>query len=335
MPSKVTLKLIKGGLSDQSFVNTEKESLISERQNDCEPILTETQNEVAAIAGYKTIRLLGEGTMSKVWLVEEEATAQRMALKLMLPQVTANEKNRDRIVNEVLISGQLTHKNIIRQQKYGKSGEMYFILMEFCDGGSVEELMKKQGGKLSVALATDIILQVLEGLIYAHRAKITTTLKSGNIFSSTGVVHRDVKPSNILLCGSGKSFVAKLADFGLDKVFETTGLTGISRAEQKGKTLSFMPIQQIINFYYAMPDVDVWSTAASYYYMLTGNYPKDIEKGPNFFNSVFTKAVVPIRKRDPSIPEKLAEVIDHALIEKPTIGVGSAYELKKMIEGAL
>jgi hypothetical protein len=293
------------------------------------------QNETDEIAGYKKVRSLGKGGMGQVWLVEEQATAQRMALKLMLPSAASDEKNRKIFTREAMITGQLVHKNIIKQHKFGQSGDMYFILMELCDGGSVEDLMKKHGGNLTIALATDIILQVLEGLIYAHSASILTTLKNGDIVSATGVVHRDLKPSNILLCSSDNSLVAKVADFGLAKAFETAGRSGNSHTNQKGGTPEFMPRQLVRNYKYSKPDVDVWAAAASYYYMLTGIYPKDFERGKDAFHTAVNCAAVPIRKRDLSIPKKLAEVIDCALIEEPVIGVRSALELKEMIEGAL
>ncbi|MDR0949565.1 MAG: protein kinase [Lachnospiraceae bacterium] len=290
--------------------------------------------EATEIAGYKKVRLLGQGGMGKVWLVEEEATTQQMALKVMLPQAAVNEKSRNIFIREATISGQLEHKNIIKQHKFGDSGDVYFILMEYCDGGNLVDLMNKHGGKLPVDMATDIILQVMEGLIYAHSASLTTTMQNGDTVSVTGIVHRDLKPSNIFLCGSGKSFVAKVADFGIAKAFETAGLSGNTRTNQMGGTPVFMSRKQIRNYKYAKPDVDVWAAAASYYYMLTGLFPKDYENSPDVYHAALCSEAIPIRKRDSSIPIKLAEVIDHALIEEP-IRVSSALEFQKMIEGAL
>jgi len=95
-----------------------------------------------------------------------------------------------------------------------------------------------------------------------------------------------------------------------------------------------MPRQEIIGFRYAKPEVDVWAAAASYYYMLTGQFPKDFTKGDAASIVIYTSAV-PIRVRNPEIPERLAAVIDAALVDNPEIGIKSALELKKRMKEAL
>jgi serine/threonine-protein kinase len=290
------------------------------------------QDEAKEIAGYRNLKMLGQGGMGQVWLVEEEKTGNKMALKIMLPKVATDEKSREAFTREALITGRLSHKNIIRQHKFGESGGTYFILMELCDGGSVDALMGKSGGKLDIETATRVILQVLDGLAYAHSEPMSVQLKNGKTASVNGVVHRDFKPANIFLASSGKNTVAKVADFGLAKAFEASGMSGHTHTGQVAGTPVFMPRQQIINFKYSKPDVDVWAAAASYYNMLTGAYPKDFGQGKDVFLTALNTSAVPVRKRNPAIPKKLAEVIDRALTEKPEIGVKSAAELKKLIE---
>jgi serine/threonine protein kinase len=92
--------------------------------------------------------------------------------------------------------------------------------------------------------------------------------------------------------------------------------------------------QQIVNFKYTKPDVDVWATAATLYNMLTGVYPRDFE-GRDPFNAVLQQDAVPIRQRDPNIPQAVAEVIDLALRDRPEIYFKSAAEFKKALESVL
>lgn len=290
--------------------------------------------EVAAIAGYRNIKSLGQGGMGAVWLVEEEKTGKQMALKLMLPQAAANERSKEMFLREAFVAGQLNHKNVVRQFNCGRSGDTYFILMEFCRGGSVDKLMERNGGKLNIDLATHITLQILEGLDYTHNTKVVVTLKDGKNYETSGVVHRDFKPGNIFLSDDSSRPTAKVADFGLAKAFETAGLSGFSRTGDLAGTPVFMPRQQIINYRYSKPAVDVWAAAASYYLMLTGALPKNYQ-GNDVIAAGLNSAAIPIRNRNSSIPRKLAEVIDTALIEKPEIGFQSAGEFKRMIERAL
>lgn len=293
------------------------------------------QGDAKEIQGYKKINRLGQGGMGEVWRVEEEATGKQMALKLMLPQVQTDAKARNMFMREAYIAQQLVHPNVVRQFTSGNSGDTFFMLLELCEGGSVDDLMKKMGGRLPLDTATHIILQALSGLDYAHNAQVEVKLKNGEIVKANGVVHRDFKTGNIFLMDHSTKPVAKVADFGLAKAFETAGLTDQTRTGELAGTPAFMPRQQVLNYRYAKPDVDVWAAAAAYYFMLTGLPPKDLARGGDIWKIALTSAAVPIRKRDSGVPKKLAAVIDEALIEKPKIGISTAAELKRKIEDAL
>jgi serine/threonine protein kinase len=288
------------------------------------------------IAGYRTIREIGRGGMGVVWLVEEEKTGKPMALKVMLPEKASDKKCREMFLREASLSGQLDHKNVVQQFKYGQSGGAGFILMEYCPGKSVEELRAKKGGKIDHDLAKYIILQALDGLHYCHHAKVIATLKDGTTIPATGVVHRDFKPGNILLSDHSSYPIVKVADFGLAKTFDTAGMSGFTTKEQIAGMLEFMCSDQVKDFRGAKPEVDVWAAAACYYYMLTGTYPKDF-RGKDPYSVVLNDPAIPIRKHNNEIPERLAEIIDTALIErsnsnKKTDSGISALELKAAIE---
>ncbi|MEI6425468.1 MAG: protein kinase, partial [Lentisphaerota bacterium] len=188
------------------------------------------KGDAAAIKGFRKIKLLGRGGMGEVWLVVEEATGKKMGLKLMLPRVAMEAKNRDRFLLEAKFAGELHHPNIIELYKSGCSDSTFFMLMEFCEGGSVDKLVEKHGGRLTPEIAVPIIIQLLDGLEYAHTVNIPEIkLKNGKTASANGLVHRDLSPQNIFLSDTSSSPVAKLADFGLAKAFETAGLTGNTR----------------------------------------------------------------------------------------------------------
>jgi serine/threonine-protein kinase len=284
------------------------------------------------IAGYRNIKTLGHGGMGEVWLVTELATGKEMALKLMLPRASANEEAKAMFVREAYTLGQLKHKNVVEQFKSGRSGDIYFILMEYCKEGSVDKLMEKNRGKLKIDLATHIILEVLDGLHYLHtKPADALTIKGEEIRTKGGIVHRDFKPANIFLNGD----TAKVADFGLAKAFDAAGLSGFTHTGAKCGTYKFMPRQQVLNFKNAQPEVDVWAAAATYYFMLTGCFARDYTDNKDLVEQVLHNPPVPIRNRDSGIPKRLAEVIDEALIERPSIRIKTAAELRQAIKAAL
>ena len=293
------------------------------------------------VAGYDKVALLGKGGMGEVWKVKERKTGKILALKTMLPQVAADEKAKRMFLREAKLSEFLRHKNVVRTYQTGSSDGVFYILMDLCEGGSVDDLMKKHGGKLPLDLATYIMLQVLSGLDYVHNADVEAEIKKRGLFggakivSAKGVVHRDFKPGNIFLSDKSDHPVAMVADFGMAKAFETAGLTDMSAPGAVKGTVPFMPRQQALDCRFAKPEIDVWAAAASYYHMLTGQFPKNFKPGGNIWQAIVTEAAVPIRKRDAAIPEKLAQVIDRALIERPEIGCKSAAVLRRDLIAAL
>ena len=292
------------------------------------------KKELVSIKGYKTIKEIGRGGMGAVYLAENQKNGEQVALKVMLPQVATNQKAVDGFLRESRITKALKHKNIVQLRDCGCVEGTFFFTLEFCEGGSVDQLMIKRGGRIPFDEAMEIIFQALDGLAYAHKAKITTILADGKTKKIKGVVHRDIKPQNIFLTGGDKPKV-KVADFGLAKAFATAGLTGMTATGMAGGTPCFMPVQQLANFKYSKPDVDVWAIAATLYNMLTGAFPKNFRQGVDPYMVIIKELAVPIRERNPSIPEKTAFVIDTALIDRPQIPYSSIDEFAKALKKSL
>jgi serine/threonine protein kinase len=255
----------------------------------------------------------------------------------MLPRVAATTKSaKEKFEREIANTQALKHPNVVRVREAGPAHGVFFFTVEYCDGGSVDKVMEARKRVLTVDEAMAIILPALDGLEYAHHAHIPyVKLADGTIGQGKGLVHRDLKPHNLFLSGSGRSQVVKIGDYGLSKAFDFAGMSGLTATGEAAGSPWFMPRQQVVNFKYAMPEVDVWAMAASLYFMLTGAYPRNFPEDQDRWEIVLTTSAVPIRRRDPSIPRKLADVIDAALVDKPGIGIRSAAALKKALEDAL
>lgn len=287
---------------------------------------------LAAIDGYELVRELGRGGQGIVFLAHHEQTGDIAALKVLLARVAASPDARAQFLREMSNVAALRHPNIVRFRDAGESGGQFFFTCDYCNGGSVADLVLDHGGPLPVEVAVDLTLQVLDGLEYAH----STPLVVSGHGQARGLVHRDIKPGNILLTrGSDGQLTAKLADFGLAKAFDLAGLSGHTFTGDYAGTVAFTSRAQLTDFKYAQPAVDVWSTAASLYWMLTESTPRDFPAGREPVLVVLQDDPVPIRERNPEIPTTVAAVIDAALVDRPDIEVRTAAEFARLLRDAM
>lgn len=261
---------------------------------------------------YEQIRLLGKGGMGAVYLVKHRDTGHFAALKVMLSQVAVDEDARQRFLLEARVNAELKHPNIVEFLGQGSKGSAFYFLLEFCEGGSVADLMAKRGGRLSVVEAAPLMLQVLEGLAFAHEQKF---------------IHRDLKPHNLLLTGKDGLWTAKLADMGLAKSFERSGFSGHTTTGTFAGSYPFMPREQVANFKRVQPVSDVWAIGATFYNMLTGQFPRNFPKGEDPLEVILDDVIVPIQERNKDISPGIQQVINRAIANQLTDRYQNAGEM--------
>jgi serine/threonine protein kinase len=283
-----------------------------------------------ALRGFQFVKELGRGGMGAVFLLQRDGETR--ALKMTLPGVSRGGQAEALFIREMEHTKALQHPNIVRLDTAGSWQETLFFTMEYCKGGSAADLA---AGRLPLKAAMDIVLQVLNGLEFAHQTDIPAQLADGSYGKAHGVVHRDIKPSNILISEEGSQRIAKVADFGLSKAFEMAGLTHLTRTGDVGGTLPFMPRHQFINYRYAKPEVDVWAAAASLYWMLTGGLPRECSPGKSWGEVIRKERPVPIRNLDASITPPIASVIDAALDDSGILKYPTAADLAAALKEAL
>ncbi|MBF0518656.1 MAG: protein kinase [Nitrospirae bacterium] len=316
---------------------TQVSELSHQKERDSDETIIRTVKKIADVRGLKVIKELGQGGMGAVYLMRNTKTMNELALKVMLPQTASDNDTIEIFLREAENTRSLDHPNVVKMMDLGfAEGACYFTL-EFCNDGNVKTLMKNNGGTLSLDEALNITLQALDGLHYAHSVEIPfVKLIDGGYAKGRGLVHRDIKPENILLNTYNGKYQVKVSDFGLSKAFDLAGLSGLTVSGKLGGTLSFMCREQLLNYRSAMPAVDIWSMAATLYNILTGYVPREfIPYDIDPITIILNNPAIPIRKRKSSIPHKLAEVIDAALIEEPKLIFTSALDFKKELENAL
>jgi len=156
---------------------------------------------------YQVIEELGLGGMGRVYKVLDKTVDEKVALKLLNPDIAAQEQTIERFRNELKMARKISHRHVCRMYDLSEAEGMPFITMEYIAGEDLKSLIKR-AGQISVGKAINLTQQVLEGLDEAHRM---------------GVVHRDLKPQNIMIDMDGN---AKITDFGIARSTKTKGLTG-------------------------------------------------------------------------------------------------------------
>ena len=252
--------------------------------------------------GYRVDRKLGEGGMGVVYLARRESDGSSVALKVIKPVVAAREAVLGRFLREASILRKLEHPNIVRFHDIGfAEGRLYFA-MEYVDGTSVADTLKARG-PLAIPAAVGLTRHVLRALGYAH---------------ALGFVHRDIKPANVLTTKEGGKSRAKLADFGLAKIYQESSLSGMSVTGQMGGALAYMPPEQITHFREARPPADIYALGATLYTLLTGRRIFDFKgRAEQQVTRILFENPTPIQSHRPEVPDALAAIIHKALAKAP------------------
>jgi pSer/pThr/pTyr-binding forkhead associated (FHA) protein len=268
------------------------------------------------IPGYEIEKELGRGGFGVVFRARRLSDGVPVAIKVLLPRVAVKPIEVEKFLREMTVTAQLRHENIVKLFDQGHCEGIPWFIMEYCEGGSLWDFIRQHGGKVPLEITRPIMLDALAGLAHAHQS---------------GIVHRDLKPQNILLdCG-----VAHISDFGLAKNFQQAGLSGLSITGNYAGTPLFMPREQLINFKHLKPASDVWSVAATFYFMLTGAFPYPLTKGRDPIDVILNELVIPIGQRDKTLPRAVCQVIDLSLALKAKERYPSAVEMLQQFKQAI
>ncbi len=244
--------------------------------------------------GCRVVRELGRGGMSIIYLAEQESIGREVALKVMYPAFLEDTTFMLRFTREVKTTADLQHPHIIPIYNYGEQAGRPYIIMAYMPGGSLYDLIDL--GPLPLDVATRIITQVATALDFAH---------------GYGVIHRDIKPGNILLDAQQNAF---LTDFGIAKLVAET--YQITRDELVG-TFSYLAPEMISDNNPITPATDVYSLGVTLFQMLTGQLPFTADTSVKMmWKHVNEPAplLVPLR---PDLPPDLDAVLQKALAKAP------------------
>ena len=270
------------------------------------------------IPGYQIHEQIGEGDLGVVYRATRMATSETCALKVIKPTVRADDSAIRTFLREASILLKLKHPRIVRFIDLGAEGQEVFLATEYIESMSWDVVAQRCSSEQRIRLACGLMCQVLSALEHAH---------------SQDMVHRDVKPSNILFTRSEGKLSAKLADFGLAKQYTTAGMSQVTRDGDVIGSLPFMSPDQFLNSREARPTCDIYSAGATLYWLLTGAEPIPLDSHPCKFLAILESPPTPIQKHNPAIPNDLAKVVHKALEKTPERRFGTAAEFGRKLKG--
>jgi serine/threonine protein kinase/Tfp pilus assembly protein PilF len=248
----------------------------------------------AMISHYKIIEKIGEGGMGVVYKAEDTKLKRHIALKFLPPRLLCDAEAKERFVHEAQAASSLEHPNICNIHEIGETEEGHvFICMACYDGETLKEKIER--GASSVEEAVDIAIQAARGVTKAHEK---------------GIVHRDMKPANIMITSDG---VVKVMDFGLAKL---AGQTRLTKTGTTVGTVAYMSPEQTRG-QEVDHRTDIWSLGAVLYQMLTGRVPFKGEYEQAVIYSILNEEPEPVTSLRTGIPLELEGIISKALAKNP------------------
>jgi serine/threonine-protein kinase len=242
------------------------------------------------IPGYKILGKLGAGAMATVYKAKQLSLDRAVAIKVLPRKFTSSPQFIERFYAEGRAAALLNHPNIVQAYDVGKAGDYHYFVMEFVDGTTVyDEIVKAK--RYAEKDAIDVLMQVAEALAHAH---------------GRGLVHRDVKPKNIMITKGG---VAKLADMGLARAISDKEAAEAEQGKAFGTPYYISP-EQIRGEMNLTPAADIYSLGATLYHMLTGAVPFD-GKNPSAVMHKHLKAeLIAPDHVNPKLSAGISEVVE-------------------------
>jgi len=240
--------------------------------------------EGSEIGNYKILKKAGSGGMGAVYLAHHRGLNKTVALKVLSPYITDDPSAAQRFIREARSMAQLEHPNVVQVYDIFKKENSYFLVMQFVEGKTLESCMKT----ISTLEAVKIVRQIADALSAAHKI---------------GIVHRDVKPSNIILSKDGR---AKIIDFGLSKQMTDSALT--QRGDILGTPYYISPEQAKGEM--ATQQSDIYSLGITFYQMLSGIYAFDGNSAMSIILKRIDSDPKPLGEIRPDIHPQICAIVD-------------------------
>ncbi len=253
---------------------------------------------------YEIIKPIGEGGMANVYLAYDVILNRNVAIKVLRGDLANDEKFVRRFQREALQASSLSHPNIVEMYDVGEDKGVYYIVMEYVDGKTLKQLIKKRGA-LTISECIDIMLQLTDGVEHAHEGYI---------------IHRDLKPQNIMIQENGE---IKITDFGIAMALNNTQLT---QTNSVMGSVHYLPPEQASGKGSTVKS-DIYSMGILFFELLTGNLPFKGDNAVEIALKQIRDDIPSVRAINPSIPQSIENIVLKATAKNPKNRYASAKEM--------
>ncbi|MCR4315820.1 MAG: protein kinase [Planctomycetes bacterium] len=271
-------------------------------------------SSASQIAGYKVIAKLGKGSMGSVYKARQLSMDRIVAIKTLSPNLAKDPQFLKRFLREARSVARLNHENIIAGYDVGESNGIHYFVMEFVDGPTVSEVLMSRG-PFPEREALIIIHQVARALEHA---------------SEYNIIHRDIKPDNIMVSSKG---VAKLCDLGLAKMLDSD--SSLTQAGHSMGTPHYISPEQAQGLENIDSRSDIYSLGATLYHMIAGRVPYPGNSPVTVMTQHVNEPLPSIRAINPAISEALESLIGRMMMKNPAQRFQNPTELRFAIEALL
>ena len=261
---------------------------------------------------YEIIRTIGEGGMANVYLAIDTILDRKVAVKVLRGDLATDEKFVRRFQREANAASRLNHPNIVEIYDVGEDDGMYYIVMEYVEGQTLKNLIKKRGG-LTLPEVIDIMLQLTSGIACAHESYI---------------IHRDIKPQNIMILDDGR---VKITDFGIAQTLNSTDLT---QTNSVMGSVHYLPPEQA-NGGASTIKSDIYSTGILMYELITGRVPFRGENAVEIAIKQMKEPIPSISDFRDDVPQSVENIIIKACAKNPKNRYDSIVDMRNDIEVCL
>jgi len=287
---------------------------VATRIHDSSP--TSIRSRIPEIPDYQIVRLIDRGGMGSVYEAIQLETGRRVAVKVLNEETNRSKPAMQLFLREAEILSRLKHSSIVQFEEIGTYGTSVFIAMEYVETADMNSLFQSRTMDRRIRAACGLICQILSALELAH---------------GQGLVHRDVKPSNILVTKIEGKFLAKLSDFGLAKNFETAGYSGITAEGEARGTLGYMAPEQFVDSRSVKPTADVYSLGVTLFQYLAGRLPFEPIKNPAEAARVLQKPPLALSQVSSEIPDELSRIVSQSMSYDPRERIQTARAFRELL----